>query len=82
MVPLLDEFSRVAPTQLRVVDEVLGGTWDALLSGRALKGGRGRRVPAAVGLAVSLATWQRLTREEGLDDSDAVKLMVRAIEAP
>ena len=35
MVPLLDEFSRVAPTQLRVVDEVLGGTWDALLSGRA-----------------------------------------------
>ena len=35
MVPLLDEFSRVAPTQLRVIDEVLGGTWDALLSGRA-----------------------------------------------
>ena len=35
LVPLLDEFSRAAPTQLRIVDEVLGGTWDALLSGRA-----------------------------------------------
>jgi DNA-binding transcriptional LysR family regulator len=35
LVPLLDEFMRVAPTQVRITDEVLGGTWDALLSGRA-----------------------------------------------
>lgn len=35
LLPLIDEFSRVAPTQLRITDEVLGGTWDALLSGRA-----------------------------------------------
>jgi AcrR family transcriptional regulator len=55
---------------------------EALLSGRPLKGGRGRRAHAAVGLAISFATWQRLTREEGLEDADAVKLMVRAIEAP
>ena len=55
---------------------------EALLSGRALSGGRGRRTRAAVGLALSFSTWHRLTREEGLDDSDAVKLMVRAIEAP
>ena len=55
---------------------------EALLSGRTLKGGRGRRTRAAVGLAVSFSTWHRLTREEGLEDSQAVKLMVRAIEAP
>ena len=55
---------------------------EALLSGRVLKGGRGRRTRAAVGLAVSFSTWQHLTREEGLEDSDAVKLMVRAIESP
>ena len=55
---------------------------EALLSGRALSGGKGRRARAAVGLALSFSTWQRLTREEGLDGSDAVKLMVRAIEAP
>ena len=35
LVPLLDEFMRVAPTQLKITDEVLGGTWDALMSGRA-----------------------------------------------
>ena len=55
---------------------------EALLTGRALKGGRGRRARAAVGLALSFSTWHRLTREEGLKDADAVKLMVRAIEAP
>jgi DNA-binding transcriptional LysR family regulator len=35
LVPLLEEFQKVAPTQLRITDEVLGGTWDALLAGRA-----------------------------------------------
>ena len=35
LLALLEEFHRVAPTQLRITDEVLGGTWDALLAGRA-----------------------------------------------
>lgn len=35
LLPLLAEFTQLAPTQLRLTDEVLGGTWDALLSGRA-----------------------------------------------
>jgi len=35
LVPLLEEFASAAPTQLRIIDEVLGGTWDALLAGRA-----------------------------------------------
>jgi DNA-binding transcriptional LysR family regulator len=34
-VPLLDRFCGVAPTQVRISEEVLGGTWDALVSGRA-----------------------------------------------
>jgi DNA-binding transcriptional LysR family regulator len=33
--PLLDRFCDVAPTQVRISEEVLGGTWDALLAGRA-----------------------------------------------
>ncbi|MGB2819154.1 MAG: LysR family transcriptional regulator [Burkholderiaceae bacterium] len=33
--PLLDRFCDVAPTQVRITEEVLGGTWDALLAGRA-----------------------------------------------
>jgi len=33
--PLLGRFCEVAPTQVRITEEVLGGTWDALLAGRA-----------------------------------------------
>ena len=35
LLPLLDDFCGQAPTQLRLSHEVLGGTWDALASGRA-----------------------------------------------
>ncbi len=35
LLPLLDGFCAVAPTQVRITEEVLGGTWDALLAGRA-----------------------------------------------
>ncbi len=35
LLPLLHDFTKAAPTQLRVLDEVLGGTWDALQTGRA-----------------------------------------------
>lgn len=35
LLPLLGEFCAEAPTQLRFSHEVLGGTWDALASGRA-----------------------------------------------
>lgn len=33
--PLLSDFCGVAPTQVRVSEEVLGGTWDAVVAGRA-----------------------------------------------
>lgn len=35
LLPLVARFCGVAPTQLRFGHEVLGGTWDALVSGRA-----------------------------------------------
>ncbi len=36
-------------------------------------------VRAAIGHAISFQTWRSLAREEGLDDSEAVKLMVTMI---
>jgi DNA-binding transcriptional LysR family regulator len=35
VLPVLGQFCDAAPTQLRISDEVLGGTWDALMTGRA-----------------------------------------------
>jgi DNA-binding transcriptional LysR family regulator len=35
LLPLLARFTQAAPTQVRVMHEVLGGTWDALVTGRA-----------------------------------------------
>jgi DNA-binding transcriptional LysR family regulator len=51
--PLLDRFCTVAPTQVRISEEVLGGTWDALLAGRAdLAVGASQEGPAPHRLSV------------------------------
>ena len=51
--PLLDQFCTVAPTQVRIMEEVLGGTWDALLAGRAdLAVGASQEGPAPHRLSV------------------------------
>ena len=54
---------------------------DALLAGRGLRGGARRRVRAAIGLALDLATWQRLTAEGGLSDAEAVDVMAAGVRA-
>ena len=54
---------------------------DVLVAGRGLRGGGRRRVPALIGLALEFGTWQRLTRDEGLRDEEAVEVMVGAVAA-
>jgi AcrR family transcriptional regulator len=54
---------------------------DALLAGRGLRGDARRRTRAAIGLALDLATWQRLTAAEGLSDAEAVAVMTAAVRA-
>ena len=53
---------------------------DALLAGRGLRGAARRRARAIIGLALDLATWQRLTGE-GLADAEAVEVMAEAVGA-
>ncbi len=50
-----------------------------IVRGRPERGARRRRVEAAIGHAVSFATWRSLVREQGLSGSDAVNLMYRLV---
>jgi len=52
---------------------------DVLMRGRRLRGGAAKRARAAIGHALSFATWQSLAREQGLDDSQAADLMCRLV---
>jgi hypothetical protein len=38
-------------------------------------------VRAAIGHAIAVTTWRSLTREQGLSDTDAVKLIKGAVRA-
>ena len=51
---------------------------DILIAGRGLRGRAARRTRAAIGHALAFPTWRSLTREQGLDDGEAVALMSRA----
>ena len=51
-----------------------------IVRGRPERGGRRRRVEAAVGHAVSFGTWRSLVRGQGLSTPEAVALMSRLIE--
>jgi AcrR family transcriptional regulator len=51
---------------------ILAAGWDA-------RGGRRRRLLAAIGLATSFAAWQRLVEDEGLPAEDAVEVLAGAV---
>lgn len=61
------------------------GSWYAeaiatLIRGRPERGARRRRIEAAVGHAVSFATWRSLVRDQGLSDAEAVSLMLGLVK--
>jgi AcrR family transcriptional regulator len=53
---------------------------NALIAGRGLRGAAARRTRAAIGHALAFPTWRSLTREHGLSDADAVRLMCLLVE--
>ena len=58
----------------------LGAIQDVLMAGRGLRGRAARRTRAAIGHALAFPTWRSLTRNQELDDADAVALMCALIE--
>lgn len=64
---------------MRSAVERMGGWFadavETIVRGRPERGARRRRVEAAVGHAVSFATWRSLVRDQDLSDAEAVNLM-------
>jgi hypothetical protein len=60
--------------------EFLAGARDTLSRGRSVRGRRRQETRAALGHAVAFTTWRSLTREQGLDDSQAADLMCTLVE--
>lgn len=54
---------------------------DVLVSGREERGRVRRKVSAAIGHAVSFATWRSLVREQSLTRTEAVSLMSATVDA-
>jgi len=57
----------------------IGMAIEVLARGRGLRGRRRDEVRAAIGHALSFATWRSLAREQGLDDRRAAELMRRLV---
>jgi AcrR family transcriptional regulator len=62
--------------------EYLSAARDVLVRGRPERGRRRQETRAAVGHALAYATWRSLTREQGLDDSQAAAMMCALAAAP
>jgi AcrR family transcriptional regulator len=66
--------------RLRDFHDYLRRAQDVLMSGRRLRGRAAQRTRAAIGHALAFSTWHSLTREQKLDDDDALALMCRLVE--
>jgi AcrR family transcriptional regulator len=83
---MLDKTSRDAPLVAAMAKPraaffgYLSAAAAAIVAGRRERRQARRRVEAAVGHAISFATWQSLARDQGLDDDEAVALMAAMVE--
>lgn len=68
------------PALAKIVAEIETPYWEqvcrVLVAGWAAEVERHHVISAAIGLATGFSTWQSLAREHGLDDEEAVDLMV------
>jgi AcrR family transcriptional regulator len=75
--PLLRPELLAFPSRLDVIRRMA----PVLLEGWGVRGRRRERLAAAVGLAVSVGTWQHLVRQQRFNDADAVGLLVTMVRA-
>jgi AcrR family transcriptional regulator len=63
----------------RVFHEYMAVARDTLMAGRRARGRTRKRLQAAIGHALAFSTWRSLTREQGLDEAEAVELGIRLV---
>jgi AcrR family transcriptional regulator len=85
--PMLTNTTRDAPlvpAMARPVErtrQLLDAMRAALVRGRPERGRKRQRVAAAIGHALTFATWRSLVREQGLEITDAVELITGLVES-
>lgn len=85
--PNMSNFLRDAPRKPFLFDlgaplfEQFGVMRDVLAGGWRARGPRRRRLVAAIDHALDFRTWQMLVRERGLDDEDAIELMLGLVKS-
>ena len=65
----------------RSFHEFMAAAGEILLAGRGVRGHARQRTLAAIGHALDFSTWRSLAREQGLDDDEAVELMIGLVAA-
>lgn len=75
--PLVEAMTGPVAAFGRYMDAIVA----ALVADRRERGAARRRVEAAIGHAISFPTWQSLVREQGLDEADAVAMMVALVDS-
>jgi AcrR family transcriptional regulator len=65
----------------RSFHEFMAAAGEILMAGRGLRGRARRRTLAAIGHALAFETWRSLVRNQGLESSDAVEMMLRFVAA-
>jgi AcrR family transcriptional regulator len=65
----------------RIFHQFMAAAGEILLAGRGVRGRARRRTVAAIGHALDFTTWQSLARDNGLDDREAVDLMMMLVAA-
>jgi AcrR family transcriptional regulator len=64
----------------RAFHQFMAAAGEILLAGRGVRGRARKRTLAAIGHALDFTTWQSLARDQGLDDPDAIRLMLGLVE--
>jgi AcrR family transcriptional regulator len=79
---LRDEaLSETVRRSFRAFRQFMAAAVEILLAGRGVRGRARMRTLAAIGHALDFTTWQSLTRDQGLNDPDAIGLMLGLVEA-